>query len=177
MRISLMITAICLLIAGAGALEHRTQAMTLMTGTRPQAERSADTVRVADIMTGSGGIQTWSRMMELGGLENFGKTPQTLFVPSDAAFKSLPVDELKELLAPGQSEARREFLARGATDARLSPAEIAGKRISVTTLDGRPLTIDATGEELMVGDSEALEVQTLPDGKVIFVLDHALGPR
>ncbi|HET6161284.1 MAG TPA: fasciclin domain-containing protein [Dongiaceae bacterium] len=169
MRISLLITATCLLIAGVGVVEHRTQAMTLMmTGTRPEA------TRVADITTGSGGIQTWSRMMELGGLEDFGKTPQTLFVPSDAAFKSLPTDELKELLAPGQSEARRAFLARGATDSRLSPDEIAGKRISVTTLDGRPLTIDATGEELMVGDSEALDVQKLPDGKVLYVLDHAL---
>jgi uncharacterized surface protein with fasciclin (FAS1) repeats len=142
--------------------------MSLNTGTPVEA------MRVADITTGTGGIQTWSRMMELGGLEDFGKSPQTLFVPSDAAFQSLPTDELKELLAPGQSEARRAFLARGATDSRLAPEEIAGRRVSVTTLDGRPLTIDATGEELMVGDSEALDVQKLPDGRVIYVLDHAL---
>ncbi|HEV8389248.1 MAG TPA: fasciclin domain-containing protein [Dongiaceae bacterium] len=169
MRISLLITATCLLIAGAGVIVgHRTQAMSLNTGTPVEA------MRVADITTGTGGIQTWSRMMELGGLEDFGKSPQTLFVPSDAAFQSLPTDELKELLAPGQSEARRAFLARGATDSRLAPEEIAGRRVSVTTLDGRPLTIDATGEELMVGDSEALDVQKLPDGRVIYVLDHAL---
>jgi hypothetical protein len=169
MRISLLITATCLLIAGAGVVaEHSTHAMSLNTGTPQEA------MRVADITTGTGGIQTWSRMMELGGLENFGKTPQTLFVPSDAAFNSLPTDELKELLAPGQSDLRREFLARGATDSRLTPEEIAGKRISVITLDGRPLTIDATGEELMVGDSEALDVRKLPDGRMMYVLDHAL---
>lgn len=169
MRISFPIAAACLLIASAGVIvEHRTQAMTLETGTPQQA------MRVADVTTGTGGIQTWSRMMELGGLENFGKSPQTMFVPSDAAFKALPTDELKALLAPGQSDARRAFLARGATDSRLAPEEIAGKRVSVTTLDGRPLTIDATGEELMVGDSEALDVRKLPDGKVIYVLDHAL---
>lgn len=169
MRISLLITATCLLIAGAGVVaEHRTQAMSLNTGTPQEA------MRVADITTGTEGIQTWSRMMELGGLENYGKTPQTLFVPSDAAFKSLPINELKELLAPGQSDLRREFLARGATDSRVTPEEIAGKRVSVITLDGRPLTIDATGEELMVGDSEALDVRKLPDGKVLYVLDHAL---
>ncbi|MEZ5831841.1 MAG: fasciclin domain-containing protein [Dongiaceae bacterium] len=134
----------------------------------------AQATRVADVIDGMSGLQTWSRMMELGGLENFGKAPQTLFVPSDAAFSSFPTDELKELLAPGQSELRRKFLARGATDTRLTPEQIAGKRVSVTTLDGRPLTIDATGEELMVGDSEALDVRKLPDGKVIFVLDHVL---
>ena len=102
MRISLLITATCLLIAGAGVIaEHRPQAMILSPGTPQEA------MRVADITDGTGGIRTWTRMMELGGLENFGKSPQTLFVPSDAAFKSLPKDELRELLAPGNSDARR----------------------------------------------------------------------
>ena len=73
------------------------------------------------------------------------------------------------------ADERRAFLARGSTDSHLTPEEIAGKRISVITLDGRPLTIDATGEELMVGDAEALDVRRLPDGKMLYVLDHALG--
>jgi len=84
------------------------------------------------------------------------------------------LDELKALLSPGQSDARRAFLAGGTTDSRITPEEIAGKRVSIITLDGRPLTIDATGEELLVGDAEALDVRRLPDGKVIYVLDHAL---
>lgn len=169
MRISKLIIASCLLIAGAGVVvEERTQAMTLNAGTRPQV------TRVADITTSTGGIQTWTRMMELGGLEDFGKSAQTLFVPSDAAFKSIPTEEIKELMEPGNNDLRRAFLARGATDSRVSPQEIAGRRISVTTFDGRLLTIDATGEELMVGDAEALDVRKLPDGRVMFVLDHAL---
>ncbi len=168
MRISPFITVTCLLIAGASvAIERHSQAMTMDTGTQPE------TTRVADVSTN--GIQTWTRMMELGGLDDFGKAPQTLFVPSDAAFQTLPTDVLKDLLSPGGSEQRRAFLARGATDASLTPNEIAGRRVSVTTLDGRPLTIDATGEELMVGDAEALDVRRLPDGKMLYVLDHALG--
>ena len=169
MRISLFITAACLLIAGAGVVVgQRSEAMTMHIGTQPEA------TRVADVTSGNGGIQTWTRMMELGGLENFGKAPQTMFVPSDDAFQTLPSDELKALLSPGQSDERRAFLARGSTDSRLTPEEIAGKRVSIITLDGRPLIIDATGEELLVGDAEAVEVRRLPDGKVIFVLDHAL---
>ena len=174
MRISLFITAACLLIVGAGVvMGQRSQAMIVNIGTS-EATRVTEAARVADVTSGNGGIQTWTRMMELGGLENFGKAPQTLFVPSDSAFESLPTDELKELLTPGDNQLRRAFLARGATDSRLAPEEIAGKRISITTLDGRPLIIDATGEELMVGDSEALDVRRTPDGKVIYVLDHAL---
>jgi hypothetical protein len=169
MRISKLIIATCLLIAGAGVIvEERTQAMILDTGTQ------LEVTRVADITTGTGGIQAWTRLMALGGLEDFGKSPQTLFVPSDAAFKSIPTEEIKELMEPGNNDLRRAFLARGATDSRVSPQEIAGRRISVITLDGRPLTIDATGEELMVGDAEALDVRKLPDGRMMFVLDHAL---
>jgi hypothetical protein len=169
MRISLFITAACLLIVGAGVVVgQRSQALTMNIGTQAEA------TRVADVTPGTGGIQTWTRMMELGGLETYGKSPQTLFVPSDDAFQTLPTDELKALLSPGRSDARRAFLARGATDSRLTPEEIAGKRVSIITLDGRPLTIDATGEEVLVGDAEALDVRRLPDGKMIYVLDHAL---
>lgn len=169
MRISTVIAASCLLIVGAGIVaEQRSQAMTMNVATQPEA------TRVADVTSGNGGIQTWTRMMELGGLENFGKTPQTLFVPSDAAFQTLSADELKALLSPGRNDERRALLARGATDARITPNQIAGKRMSVTTLDGRPLTIDATGEELMVGDAEALDIRSLPDGRMVYVLDHAL---
>jgi uncharacterized surface protein with fasciclin (FAS1) repeats len=174
MRISLFITAACLLIGGAGVvMGQRSEAMTMNIGTQ-EATRVAEAIRVADVATGTSGIQTWTRMMELGGLENFGKAPQTMFVPSDDAFQSLSSDELKALLSPDRSDERRAFLARGSTDSRLAPEEIAGKRVSIITLDGRPLTIDATGEELLVGDAEALDVRRLPDGKVIYVLDHAL---
>jgi uncharacterized surface protein with fasciclin (FAS1) repeats len=166
MRTSILISAACALILGVGAAERDTRAMTFDAGTPPQA------LRVADITTGTGGIQTWTRIMQLGGLEDFDKPAQTLFVPSDEAFDALSPAELQALL--DQRERRRAFLAGAATDSLISPQEIAGKRMTVTTLDGRPLTIDATGGELMVGDAEALDVRRLPDGRMIFVLDHAL---
>jgi hypothetical protein len=170
MRISILITATGLLMVAAGIVaERHSQATSINVAAQPEA------VRVADIDPGTtGGIQIWTRMMELGGLEGYGRAPQTLFAPSDAAFETLPTDVLKDLLSPGASDRRRAFLARGATDSLLTPDKIAGKRVSITTLDGRPLTIDATGEELLVGDAEALDVRRLPDGKMLYVLDHAL---
>jgi len=136
-----------------------------------QAQRPAVTP-VSDAMIGSGGIQTWVRITELDGRGEADRPARTLFVPSDAAFESLRPEELQALLSPQFSDKRRAFLARAATETRVVPNELAGRRISVTTLDGRPLVIDATGEELMVGDAEALEVRVLPDGRVLFVLDH-----
>ena len=109
MRISLFITAACLLIVGAGVVVgQHSQAMTMTIGTQPQA------TRVADVTPGTGGIQTWTRMMELGGLENFGKAPQTMFVPSDDAFQNSSDRRAEGAVVAGQSDARRAFLARGA---------------------------------------------------------------
>ncbi|MGH6894217.1 MAG: fasciclin domain-containing protein [Dongiaceae bacterium] len=168
MRMSLMIAAALTLILGAGALKQGAQAMTT------DSESALQPARFADIAADTGGIRTWIRITELGGLEDVGRRPQTLFVPSDAAFGMLPNEELCELLSPAQGERRRAFLARAGTDSRISPESLSGGRISVTTLDGRALTIDATGGELMVGDAEALDVRTMLDGTVIFVLDDVM---
>ena len=167
---------ISLKMMGAGAIALSlysiycagSQAITLPEAAVP----AVSTMRVADTSLGSGGIQTWVKLTELDGRGEGERPAQTLFVPSDAAFKSLPPAELAALL--DEPERRRAFLAGSATAERIAPNQLAGRRISVTTLDGRPLIIDGTGGELMVGDAEALDVRMLPDGRVVFVLDHAI---
>lgn len=165
MRIPHLVAVICLSTLGAGILGRQVQAMTGNTAAQPQA---------AVVVEGTEGIQTWNRLVELGGLERFSELARTIFVPSDAAFKALPADELSKLLASGQVGERRAFLARSATSVRIAPLDVAGKRVSVVTLHGRFLTIDATNGEIVVGDSEAIEVRVLPNGGVMYVLDEAL---
>lgn len=149
--------------AGSAALS---QAMTL------PAEHSEMYLPVADTGLGSGGIQTWIKLTELDGGGETDKPAQTLFVPSDEAFKSLPSDQLSALMTPERADSRRAFLARAGTTTRVSPNELAGQRITVRTLDGRLLVIDSTGSEVMVGDAEAVDIRQLPDGRMLFVLDH-----
>jgi uncharacterized surface protein with fasciclin (FAS1) repeats len=122
---------------------------------------------------GLGGLNTWARITALVGLDNRGAEPRALFVPSDAAFGMLPSEVLCKLLSHTEGDFRRAFLARAATDASISLESLSGRRILITTLDGRPLAIDATGGELMVGEAEVLDVRTLPNGTVIFILDDA----
>ena len=84
---------------------------------------------------------------------------------------TMPDAELSKLLAPDQRDLRRAFLMRAATGARIPPQQIAGRSVSIVTLDGRPLTLNTTAGELMVGEAEAVDVQTLPDARVIYILD------
>lgn len=167
MRVSYLKMAICVLALGAVTIEHPAMAMTTHTGARHAAADVADT----PMQTGNDGIRIWMRLSELGRQEGFSGLALTLFAPSDAAFMMMPDADLSKLLAPDQRDLRRGFLARATTTARITPQQIAGRRVSITTLDGRPLTLDATGGELMVGEAEAIDVQTLPDARVIYILD------
>lgn len=158
------------LVAGVASI---CGAMTVDATMQPQVRvQESPVARVSDTVIGSGGIQTWVRITELDGRGEADRPARTLFVPSDAAFASLPPEELQQLLSPQFPDKRRALLSRAATETRITPNELAGRRIAVTTLDGRLLVIDATGEEVMVGDAEALDVRTLPDGRTLFVLDH-----
>lgn len=117
------------------------------------------------------GIQVWVRILSLSDGDDLVRRASTLFVPSDGALRALPTAMLDAFLDPDRGEQRRAFLARSATDVRIALEEIPGKRIHVSTLDGRPLVIDATGGDIRVGNAEAIGLRTLPDGRSLFILD------
>lgn len=139
---------------------------------RPEAVAVAELVDEG--IAAIGGIRDWARILALSEDDDPVRRAPTLFVPSDGALRLLPAGMLDALVDPARRELRRAFLARSATDARVTPEQIAGRRIQVSTLDGRPLVIDATGGEVHVGGAEALEIRVLPDGRAIFVLDDPI---
>jgi hypothetical protein len=120
------------------------------------------------------GIQAWVRVLSMSGPDDPARRAPTLFVPSDGAMRLLPDGMIDELLRPSGDALRRAFLARSATGTRLSAQDIAGQRIQLSTLDGRPLVIDATQGEVIVGDAEAIEIRELPDGRTLFILDDRI---
>jgi hypothetical protein len=120
------------------------------------------------------GIQGWARILSLSADDDPVRRAPTLFVPSDSALRALPDGMVDELVHPSGRALRRAFLARSATEMRIELKDIAGRRVQLATLDGRPLVIDATGGDIQVGDAEAIEIRTLPDGRSLFILDHVV---
>jgi Secreted and surface protein containing fasciclin-like repeats len=119
------------------------------------------------------GLTTWAYLLALNAGSAV-KHARTLFIPSDDAFRHLPGETLTILLNAESRNERERLLERGASAEPVSINEIAGRRVQLKTLDGGLLTIDATSGEIHVGDAEAIAVQTLDDGRVIFVLDDIL---
>jgi hypothetical protein len=138
------------------------------------ATPSAPTASVDRELASVQGIQAWARILALSDADDPVRRAPTLFVPSDGAMRALPDGMIDELVHPNGWALRRAFLARSATDMRIELKEIAGKRIQLATLDGRPLVIDATGGDIQVGDTEAVEIRMLPDGRSLFILDHCI---
>ena len=116
------------------------------------------------------GLATWARLLAFNA-DSPVMHARTLFIPSDDAFRHLPGETLAILMNPESTKERERLLERGASAEPVSISEIAGRRVQLKTLDGGLLTIDATNGETHVGDAEAIAVQTLDDGRVIFVLD------
>lgn len=138
------------------------------------ATASAPAVSVDRELASVQGIQAWVRILSLTNADDPVRRAPTLFIPSDSAMHGLPDGMTDELVHPNGRALRRAFLARSATDMRIELKDLAGKRIQLSTLDGRPLVIDATGGDIRVGDTEAIEVRTLPDGRSLFILDACI---
>lgn len=138
------------------------------------ATPSAPVVSVDSELASVQGIQAWVHVLSLSDADDPVRRAPTLFVPSDSAMRLLPDGMSDELSRPAGIALRRAFLARSATDTRLSARDIAGKRVQLSTLDGRPLVIDATEGEVIVGDAEAIEIRQLPDGRTLFILDDCI---
>lgn len=128
--------------------------------------------RIDEGIAAVNGIDGWSRILALSADDDPVRRAPTLFVPSDGALRLLPAATMEALVDPSRPEPRRTFLERSASDERVTPEQIAGRRTLIATLDGRPLVIDATGAEIHVGSAEALEIRILPDGRSLFILDN-----
>lgn len=101
--------------------------------------------------------------------------PFTVFAPTDDAFAKLPAGTLDSLLKP-ENKAKLKAILTYHVVAGNVPASEAMKLKSTKTLNGKDLSLDASGGTLKVGSGTVVKSDIAASNGVIHVVDTVLLP-
>ena len=104
-----------------------------------------------------------------------GPGPFTVFAPTDAAFAALPAGTIDELLKPENKAKLAAILTYHVVSGKVMAADIAGKAMQVTTVQGGELAVDATSG-VRVNGASVVSADIEATNGVIHVVDAVLLP-
>ncbi len=105
-----------------------------------------------------------------------GEGPFTVFAPTDEAFAALPAGTVDNLLLPENRDQLVAVLTYHVIPGRVMSADIAGQTLSVETVQGGELEVDATSG-VMVNDATVVTADVEASNGVIHVIDTVLLPN
>jgi uncharacterized surface protein with fasciclin (FAS1) repeats len=111
----------------------------------------------------------------LGTVQSAG--PYTLFAPTDAAFAKLPPGIERMLFAPDNKDQLAQVLRYHMVAGRLLTADLEGKILTPTSLEGARLQIDGIGPAIKVDDATIIQTEIEAANGVIHVIDAVLLPQ
>jgi uncharacterized surface protein with fasciclin (FAS1) repeats len=125
----------------------------------------------------NGSFKTLLTALQAAGLtETFkGKGPFTIFAPTDAAFKKLPADALKDLLKPENKEVLIKILTYHVVSGKVLSSGL--KSGEVKSLEGGSINVKvdaATG--VMVNDAKVTQPDVEGSNGVIHAIDNVILP-
>ncbi|KPP88974.1 MAG: hypothetical protein HLUCCA08_01990 [Rhodobacteraceae bacterium HLUCCA08] len=131
---------------------------------------------IVDIAASNDQFSTLVTAVQAAGLVDTlkGDGPFTVFAPTDAAFAKLPAGTVEALLA--DPEALAAILTYHVVPGAVTSADLAGQRLSVATVNGANVHIDATGGGVMVEDATVTQADIEASNGVIHVIDTVLLP-
>ena len=158
------------LTAAAAALALATVAFTPAYA----ADAKGDIVAVA---SGAGQFKTLLAAATAAGLvptlQSAG--PFTVFAPTDAAFAALPAGTVETLLKPENKKQLASVLTYHVVAGKTMSTALAGKHLSVTTVQGASLAIDGRNG-VTVGGAKVIAADVAASNGVIHVIDKVLLP-
>lgn len=101
--------------------------------------------------------------------------PFTVFAPTDAAFAALPAGTVETLLKPENKDHLTEILTYHVLPGKVMAADIAGKRLSPTTVNGKAVHVDGRNG-VKVGKANVIQADIPASNGVIHVIDSVLLP-
>jgi len=99
--------------------------------------------------------------------------PFTVFAPTDEAFSKLPEGTVERLLK--DTEALKQVLLYHVLDGKVM-AKQAMKASEATTLQGQKLTLEVSGDTLMINNAKVVAADVKASNGVIHVIDTVLLP-
>ena len=127
----------------------------------------------------AGSFQTLLTAAEAAGLVDTlkGEGPLTVFAPTDDAFAKLPEGTVESLLKPENQDQLKAILTYHVVPGKTMSSDFAGKQVEVESVEGSAISIDATGDSVMVGDAMVTQADVEADNGVIHVIDEVIQPQ
>jgi uncharacterized surface protein with fasciclin (FAS1) repeats len=127
----------------------------------------------------AGSFQTLLTAAEAAGLVDTLKSegPFTVFAPTDEAFAKLPEGTVEDLLKPENQDQLKALLTYHVVPGKTMSSDLAGKQVEVESVEGSAIPIDATGDNVMVGDATVTQADVEADNGVIHVIDEVIQPQ
>ncbi len=105
-----------------------------------------------------------------------GEGPFTVFAPTNEAFAALPAGTVDNLLLPENKDQLVAVLTYHVIPGKVMSSDIAGQTLSVETVQGGELEIDATSS-VMINDATVVTADVEASNGVIHVIDTVLLPN
>ena len=139
---------------------------------------SATSKNIVETAVQSGKFNTLVAALKAAGLVNTlnGKGPFTVFAPSDTTFSKLPAGTVDGLLKPENKAKLVSILAYHVIPGKVMSGDIAGKKISVKTVQGSEISVDAM-YGVKINDSNVVSADIAATNGVIHVIDKVLIPN
>ena len=139
---------------------------------------SATSKNIVETAVQSGKFNTLVAALKAAGLVNTlnDKGPFTVFAPSDTAFSKLPAGTVDGLLKPENKAKLVSILAYHVIPGKIMSGDIAGKKISVKTVQGSEILVDAM-YGVKINDSNVVSADIAATNGVIHVIDKVLIPN
>ena len=146
----------------------------------PPADPGMETQSEEDIVaiaSSRDDLSTLVSAIEAAGLAESlqGEGPYTVFAPTNEAFEKLPEGTLDELLKPENANQLSAILTYHVVPQEAMAADVASMT-EASTLLGAPLSISASGDQVMVNDATVTETDIPASNGVIHVVDTVLLP-
>lgn len=132
---------------------------------------------IVDTAVAAGSFTTLAKALTAADLVNTlkGTGPFTVFAPTDAAFAKLPAGALDNLLKPENKAMLRRVLTYHVVPGSVMAADVV-KMQSAKAVSGDLLSIQATGNAVLVDKANVVKADIMASNGVIHVIDTVLLP-